>query len=537
MRFAASVLDEIRARIRLTDLIAETVQLKRAGREMRGLSPFNVEKTPSFFVNDSKGFYHCFSSGKHGDHFTWLMEITGDSFPEVVERLAQRAGVAITREEAGKLGSRQKTERDESCEALGVAACFFQDELRKNADAKSYLRSRGIQADLLDAAGIGFSPHDRYALGNALSRRGCSVAASVRAGLLVDKDVAVPFAFYRGRITFPIRERSQRVISFGARAFPTGDPKYLNGRDTFLFDKSRTLYGIDRAHAAIAKSGQAVVVEGYTDVIVAHANGFENVVAPLGTSITAEHLQLLWKVAPTILVCTDSDKAGERSADRVIETAMPFLASDRRIVFAELPGGMDPDETIRKLGPGAFASALGRADHVIDRLWVSLRRQVPGDEPEDRSKLEKLARELTGQIGEAAVAMAYRDDLVSRVRAIGRRYYTPPAPKAAGGIPAREAALVYAAITHPSYVDQHLERLSATAMSAPLTKRLQTMCLNAAVDGVAIDASTVSRDLALLRDRVPQPAPSFVSGDDPVGFGEALDIQRAETARRRLRSS
>lgn len=541
MKFSPGQLDEIRERIILSALVAETTPLKRAGREMRGLSPFNAEKTPSFYVNDQKQFYHCFSSGKHGDCFTWLMEIRGLSFPEAVEELANRAGVKITREEAGQIGSRQRNEREAALAALVAAQEIFQEELRSHGPARSYLAGRGIDAAHVDAFGIGFAPNDRYAVGNRLRKRGIDVGCMVAAGLLIDQDVAAPYSFFRGRITFPIRGRRGAIASFGGRAFGqdgSDAPKYLNGRDTFLYDKSRALYGIDRAHAAIAKAGHAVLVEGYTDVIQAQAAaGIENTVGTCGTAVTAEQLHTLWKTAPLVVICLDGDGAGERAADRTIDTVLPYLAADRRVAFVNLPAGADPDAMIRSAGPEAFAAAVRNQEPFVERLWSKLRKETPGDAPEDRSRLEASVREMTGLIADARVSMGYRDDLLDRVKGVGKRYYRAPVvSRTESGIPPREAALVYAAAVHPGYLDASVEAFSRLSMSTPLTAALQSRLLDCVGAGAPLDVDSVSRDLAVLRASLPSPEPSFIEREEPTAFMETLAIQQSQAARRRLRS-
>src|SRR5947209_3542454 len=299
MRFSPAFLDEIRARLPVSEVARQRVRLKKEGREWRGLSPFNAEKTPSFFVNDQKGFFHDFSSGKHGDAFKFVMETEGVSFPEAVERLAAMAGIPLPIPSPDQDAREKK--RASLVEVLELAAQFFEARLadKGGADARKYLAGRQVGAALQKEFRLGYSPAERYALRDHLAGRGVDREAMIEAGLLVHgEDIAVPYDRFRDRVIFPIADRSGRVIAFGGRALEKEvQAKYLNSPETALFHKGQCLYNHHRARKAAHETGRLVVVEGYMDVIAMTGAGIAECVAPLGTALTSEQCELLWRMA------------------------------------------------------------------------------------------------------------------------------------------------------------------------------------------------------------------------------------------------
>ena len=302
MRFPPSFLDEIRARLPVSEVVRRRVKLQKSGRELVGLSPFNQERTPSFFVNDQKMAWFDFSSGKNGNIFDFVMETEGLTFPETVERLAQEAGLALPARSPES--ERQEQRRAGLHEVLEWAAAFFEKELAgpRGGAARAYLDARGIAPASRGTFRIGYAPAERYALRDALAAKGASAETMCEAGLLIHgEDIPVPYDRFRDRVMFPIEDRSGRVIAFGGRALEKDAPaKYLNSPETPLFHKGRVLFNQHRARKAAHHEGRVVVVEGYIDVISMHAAGFAETVAPLGTALTEEQAGLRWaEAAPT----------------------------------------------------------------------------------------------------------------------------------------------------------------------------------------------------------------------------------------------
>ena len=422
MKFSDSFLDEIRARLPVSQVVSRRVPLKRAGREWKGLSPFNKEKTPSFTVNDQKAFYHCFSSGKHGDVFTFVMETEGLSFPEAVERLAGEAGVPMPKPDPQY--ERSNKEQLGLLDALEAAARLFEEALtaREGRDALLYAERRGLTAGTLKEFRIGFAPHAKDVLKATLTRRGFTEAQLLEAGLLVKPDDGRPsYDRFRNRLTIPILDVKSRVIAFGARALdPDAEPKYLNSPETKLFDKGSTVFNFTRARKGAFDKSELVVVEGYMDVIALHQAGFENAVATLGTAFTERQMEQLWVLAPEPIICFDGDKAGEAAAARAIDRMLPVLREGHSFRFAFLPQGSDPDDLVRSQGARAFATCLDEARPLIDVLWLRERAEHPVDTPERRAAFEARLETLLRQIGNARVKDHYRREVKNRLFALWR---------------------------------------------------------------------------------------------------------------------
>src|ERR1700679_3810217 len=331
MKFTLEFLDEIRARLPVSEGAGARVKLRKEGREWRGLSPFSAERTPSFFVNDQKGFFHDFSSGKHGDGFAFLMETEGLTFPEAVERLAGMAGLPMPRPSSADAAEDKK--RASLIDVVAMAARLFEANLQQpiGAKARGYLADRGLGAPVQQRFGLGFASSERFHLRDALASQGVGAEAMIDAGLLVHgEDIAVPYDRFRDRVMFPIHDRSGRVIAFGGRAMDSSvKPKYLNSPETELFHKGATLFNHHRARKAAHDKDEAIVVEGYVDVIAMSRVGYPNTVASLGTALTGDQCQLLWRMASEPILCLDGDKAGRKAAFRAIDTALPLIPPGR----------------------------------------------------------------------------------------------------------------------------------------------------------------------------------------------------------------
>jgi len=419
MRFPPSLLDEIRARVPVSQVVGRKVPLKRAGREMRGLSPFKTERTPSFFVNDHKGFYHCFATGEHGDIFTFLMKIEGLSFPEAVERLAAEAGVAMP-----KPTERDHHREDERARLLAVceAACaFFESRLRTadGTEARRYLEKRGLARDTIERFRIGFAASGRSDLKAHLGGLGFSVEEQILAGMLVaGDDIPVPYDRFRNRVIFPIADAKGRIIAFGGRALEANVPaKYLNSPETPLFHKGNVLFNLSRARQPAHEKDQVLVVEGYMDVVALDQAGFPNAVAPLGTALTEAQIQLLWRMSPEPTLCFDGDSAGRKAAYRAVDVALAMLEPGQSLGFAFLPDGFDPDDLVRQQGPEAMGAVLSRIRPLSDVLWE--REWAAGDwsTPERRARLEQNIRQLVQKIANPAIRQHYVSEMQSKLSA------------------------------------------------------------------------------------------------------------------------
>jgi DNA primase len=418
MRFTPQFLDELRARLSVSEVVGKRVKLKKAGREWKGLSPFQQEKTPSFYVNDQKGFYHDFSSGKHGDIITFVMETDGLPFAEAVERLASMAGLplpAVTPDAA-----RQEQRRRSLHDVMDLAATYFAETLasRVGAKARGYLADRAISPATQVQFRLGYASPDRFALKEHLGKLGVSVDDMVESGMLVaGNDIPVPYDRFRDRVMFPITDLRGRVIAFGGRALEKDVPaKYLNSPETPLFHKGDNLYNHQTARKATHDGAALVVVEGYVDVIAMVTAGFAGSVAPLGTALTENQLQLIWKMADEPILCFDGDKAGQKAAYRAADLALPFLAPGKSLRFALLPEGQDPDDLARSGGRGAIEEVIAAARPLADMLWS---RELEGGNfatPERRAALEARIKELSNGIRDEVVRRYYRQDLAERLQ-------------------------------------------------------------------------------------------------------------------------
>jgi DNA primase len=527
VRYPPSVLEEIRARLPVSSIVGRRVRLKKAGREWKGLSPFNAEKSPSFFVNDQKQFYHCFSSGKHGDIFTFLMETEGLSFPEAVERLAGEAGVPLPQPDRDDRAAEQK--RRGFDEVMELAAAFFEVALKGPAGraAREYLASRGLSPEIQARFRIGYAPGDRFALRDHLAGKGVSAEAMIELGLLVGgEDVTVPFDRFRDRVMFPICDVRGRVVAFGGRALSADVPaKYLNSPDTPLFSKGRLLYNAHLARKAVHDRGTVIVVEGYVDVISLSATGFPHAVAPLGTALTEDQLSLLWRMTDEPILCFDGDRAGRRAAYRAVDVALPVLGAGKSLRFALLPEGQDPDDIARSGGPAAVERVLAAARPLVDMLWSREVESGPLDTPERRAALTRRLRETLGTIKDDMLRRYYREEIDSRLAALtpargfsgresGRRYGANPGravpPGASGrlnvspgllqsalfagpdgGTP-REAVILSTLLAHPEHLLAQAETLSELDFAGPAANALRRFLLDLAGEGNALPPEIVA---------------------------------------------
>ncbi len=418
MRYSPALLDDIRARLPVSSVVGRGVALKRQGREWAGLSPFKSERTPSFFVNDQKGFFHCFASGEHGDIFSFLMKTEGISFFEAVERLSAEAGVTLPKPTPE--AARADDAREKLLAIMEEATRFFEANLAgpRGRETREYLAKRGVSPEETKRFRMGFAPDSRGALKDHLLARGTTIHAMIETGLLVaGDDIPVPYDRFRGRLIIPIADLRDKVIAFGGRALaPDAKPKYLNSPETPIFHKGGQLFNAFRARKAAHDTGQIVVVEGYMDVVAMVRGGVDHAVAPLGTALTESQLAMLWRMSPEPTICLDGDSAGQKAALRTADLAMPHIQPGRSLRFAFMPDGLDPDDLIRQRGPEALRKALEQTQPLIEVLWRRERDAEPLDTPERRAGLERRLAALAKRIADPSVQGEYSRELRQRSR-------------------------------------------------------------------------------------------------------------------------
>jgi DNA primase len=542
MRFPPTFLDEIRARLPVSQVVARKVALKRAGREFKGLSPFKIEKTPSFFVNDQKGSWFDFSSGQNGDIFKFVMLTEGLSFPEAVERLAEEAGIALPK--PTQRDRQEEDQRQRLYALLEAAAKFFEDKFKETDGhaARRYLEKRGLARETIARFRLGYAPNGKSALKEYLGKAGFSLEDASTSGMLVHgDDIPVAYDRFRHRVMFPITDLKDRVIAFGGRALDQDVPaKYLNSPETPLFHKGSVLFHAAKARGPAHERGRIIAVEGYMDVLALSEAGFAEVVAPLGSTLTEDQLHLLWRMAPEPILCFDGDSAGRSAAFRAIDTVLPHLKPGASVCFAFLPDGLDPDDLIRQKGARAFEEILQKTRALFDVLWEREEKKQPLTTPEQRAAFEARLRALVSKISNSSVRVHYErevnETLWVRNRALPRAFpgavgenrqgrlpgrrnnvqpdwrlrerarfkslqRTPPIARAVASqelvdkyemVPQREALIIKTLLNHPWLIEEHCEEIaSLTVTSKPLA------CLRDAL--LEIQASNLSLDREAIR--------------------------------------
>lgn len=533
MRYPPSILEDIKARLPASAVVGRRVKLQKAGREWKGLSPFNAERTPSFFVNDQKQAWFDFSSGRNGDIFTFLMEAEGLSFTEAVERLAAEAGVALP--VATPDAEVREKKRLGLYDAMALAQQYFREELKsaKGREAREYLSSRELVGAVAERFELGYAPADRHGLRDYLAGKDVPVEVMVEAGLLIQlEDNPVAYDRFRDRVMFPIHDAKGRIIAFGGRALQKdAQAKYLNSPETPIFHKGANLYNLNRARKPAHDAGTLYVVEGYVDCIALDRAGLQNAVAPLGTALTEDQLALIWRIAPEPVLCFDGDKAGLRAAYRAIDVALPGLAAGKTLRFCFLPGGQDPDDLLRSQGAEALRAALEQPRPLVEVLFERETQRAPIETPEQRADCEKRLFGAVAQITDEDLKRHYRQAMRERLNELfqpqrqrapqggrgegrsgagGRRgafgaTFTPPLQPSSGllrsaliqksvRVMPREAALVLAPVHHPGIVEAEAETFAELIFEHAAARRLRSAILDEAAR--ASDHVTEARLLA-----------------------------------------
>jgi DNA primase len=598
MRFSPSFLDEIRDRVPISSVVGARVSWDRkktnaARGDYWACCPFHGEKSPSFHCEDRKGRYHCFGCGVSGDHFRFLTELDGLSFPEAVERVADMAGVPMPAHD--EQAEKREKERASLTDVMEMATSFFQEQLQGSAGAKAraYLRERGLTPATQQSFRLGYAPDSRNALKEYLAGKGVEKAQIEACGLVRHgDDIPVSYDYFRDRVMFPIPDSRGRIIAFGGRALASDAlAKYMNSPETELFHKGNVLYNYVRARKAVAKGATVIAVEGYMDVIALAQAGFKNAVAPLGTALTENQLELLWRMSGEPVLCFDGDQAGLKAAWRAADLALPSIQAGRSLRFALLPEGQDPDDLVKAEGPQGFRDVLAEARPLADLLWL---RETSGgvfDTPERRAELEKTLRELTSRIRDESVRYHYQQEMRERVHAFFGSTRSQPARqdgrngggrqgeggqwarkgaaagrfavseslarsamvrKAGGIMPLRETVIVVALINHPGLIDEHFDVVERLDLAHPELRKLHV----AAIDAVAHDAAheraalvealekaglaeSWARAVELVRRARQWPALEDAAFDDAEkAFAQALHLHRsARTLHKELKAA
>ena len=513
MSFPDEFLDDIRSRVGLADVIGRQVRLIRRGREFVACCPFHQEKTPSFTVNEQKGFYHCFGCGAHGSLFDFVMQNERVSFPEAVERLAALAGLAMPRAEPAD--AERARRRQTLFEVLERATAAYQQTLRmpEGKPALDYLRGRGLDEGAIARFRLGFAPPGRSALKAALARDGIDEALMLEAGLLIrpEEGEGTSFDRFRARVMFPISDRRGRIVGFGGRILGAGEPKYLNSPETPLFHKGRLLYGLPAAAEAARKTGRLIVVEGYMDVIGLSLAGYEETVAPLGTALTEEQLQELWRLVSEPTLCFDPDAAGRRAAARVCERALPQLRPGfgLRFAFSAAETGDDPDQLVRRYPRQFIARTLAEAVTLSQMLvWLETQGQRPATAEARAAVADRLRKRALG-IADATVReqflSAFREALRPPPRWKGggrdaRQQSPAPLPRSADLTPRSvrhdaERTMLAILCRHPALFESVEEEVGCIGFADPDHDRLR-QALIAALSGCALGADDLAQQLA-----------------------------------------
>ena len=404
MKFPKEYLEEIKQRIKVSDIVGASVQLKRRGREFVGLSPFSKEKTPSFTINDEKGFYHCFSSGEHGNIFDFLVKVEKLNFGDAVRKLAAKAGMPafkFTKENIEVENKRKKYD-----EILTIALQNYQKNFSENESVRKYALSRGLTQEILSFFKIGYS--GEYGLNLSLFGN-FNQKELIESGIFFyDEKNNKLIDRFKNRLIFPIFDYNNKVIGFGGRALSQNYlAKYINSPETEFFKKGFNLYNLNNAKNQNKQSGIVFVVEGYMDVISLYQAGFKNVVATLGTAMTESHLNLIWRYFNDPIVCFDGDRSGQNAAHKISEKLIAYMKPNYSLSFLILPNGFDPDSFVRKNGKKNFESLLDQKINIGNFIFENNLQDLKSALPEERAGFEKKIMDLCLLIQDSTVKKHY----------------------------------------------------------------------------------------------------------------------------------
>jgi DNA primase len=506
-RIPKSFIDELVARADIVEVVGARVTLKRAGSNYKGLCPFHGEKTPSFTVSPSKGFYHCFGCSAHGTAIGFLMAYDNLEFPEAVEALAEMMGLTVPREATS--APERKDDNEELYALLREADQIYRAQLRASERAIAYLKKRGIDGATAGRFGIGYAPDAWHTVLEQLGTSDARVAKLMQAGLVVANDSGRRYDRFRDRIMFPIRSARGQVIGFGGRVLDSGEPKYLNSPETAVFRKGHELYGLYEARQNPGRPKQIIVVEGYLDVASLVQFGIEYAVATLGTALTAENLRRLSRLTDRIVFCFDGDAAGRAAASRAMETALPFGGGSVDMRFLLLPEKDDPDSFVRSQGADAFRALASNAVSLPDFFVAELDKRVDFKSTGGRGRFDVSAKPLLKRLPEGSYReailealrgkMGLAPDVFSKLLADTPAFVVAPARLAQSGGGKRKTAVqkvINLALHYPRAAARSADAARLAALNQPGAELLRRVFAAAA----AIDDGSTARVLETLRD-------------------------------------
>lgn len=430
-------IEELRARVSIVDVVGAKVKLTKKGREYQGLCPFHNEKTPSFTVNESKGFYHCFGCGAHGDIIKFEMEANGLPFIDALQKLSHQAGLQMP-----QLTAKDKKEEEERKSLYDIMECacsFFEKSLRMPDGAeglKYFTEKRGLSKETIQKFRLGFAPNNNALMAH-LKAKGINEKEMKELGLIaIPEDTSRrPHDFFRNRVMIPITNKQGRIIAFGGRVMEKIEPKYLNSPDTPIFNKRRNLYNLDKAREVAYKEKNLIICEGYMDVIALDRYGFGYAVAPLGTALTEEQIMEAWKVCSEPILCLDGDNPGVKAAMRAVDRVLPILKAGYSLKFLFLPDNQDPDEYLQAHGRESFGALMKKTRPLIDILWQKYTENEDSSTPEKKALIEKTLLAEVAKIPDATVRSYYAQEIRNRIymafkqTAWQKREYSAPQPR------------------------------------------------------------------------------------------------------------
>jgi DNA primase len=535
-RIPKSFIDELIARADIAEVVGTRVTLKRAGSNYKGLCPFHGEKTPSFSVSPAKGFYHCFGCGAHGTAIGFLMAYDNLEFPEAVEALAEMMGLEVPRESTGR--AERKDDNDELYALLREADQIYRAALRSSDRAIAYLKKRGIDGATAGRFGIGYAPDAWDTMLLKLGTSEARITKLMQAGLLSTNDSGRRYDRFRDRIMFPIRSARGHVIGFGGRVLDTGEPKYLNSPETPIFRKGHELYGLFEARQNPGKPKAIIVVEGYLDVASLVQFGIENVVATLGTAMTAENMKRLTRLTDRVIFCFDGDRAGRAAAARAMEAALPFGGGMVDLKFLLLPEKDDPDTFVRAHGAEAFRELADRAVSLPEFLVDELDARVDFKNPGGRARFDGAAKPLLRRLPEGSyretilemlrTKMGLSEDVFRHLMAdAAAPVVVPPAASAApaGGVKRKTVVqkVINLALHYPRAAARTGDRERLAALNQPGADLLRRVF----AAGAAIQDGSTARVLETLRDDPDFQYLERIVAEPPLGI-EDEDAAAAE---------
>ncbi|MDA9734357.1 DNA primase [SAR116 cluster bacterium] len=402
----------IRDSIDLSKIISRNVKLQKRGNNLIGLCPFHNEKTPSFNVNDEEGFYHCFGCGAHGDVISFIRNFEGKSFIEALETIADIAGLKLP---SNNLENENiLNEKQSLLEITNLSSSFYSTTLfsKEGTNALKYIKSRGLDDETLNKFKIGYSP--KYGLKKYLNDKGYNDDLIFKAGLLRKNSSNEIQEVFKGRLIFPIFDIKNNILGFGARALFNSKAKYINSPNSILFQKSQILYGISHLQREYLKDNPILIVEGYMDVISIFQSKIAQAVAPLGTSITENQIENIWKINKKPVLCLDGDIAGENAAWRFINKVLPIIKTGLEVTFAWLPKSKDPDQMVKN-SKEEFEDIINKPQSLIDTIWNILQKKHDLTNPDTRALLWSEAKKTVNLINDLNLKQSYSDEVYKRI--------------------------------------------------------------------------------------------------------------------------